>query len=219
MVRVSSDATNSDLLGRWNAGDARAGAALALEDAVWIRQRIRMARGEALARDVETEDQLQDLLVEVLAYRPRFAVKSRSQFRALLARMLQNDLIDRARRVDRRPARTQRELAETQISLVGRRKLTSPVDAAERGEELAWMRIGVEFLDDEKRRLIVGHVFDGRSFEDLANEDETNARAMRMRYTRAIVKLSGIVQRLRAGGLDQLLEEQDVNLEVVDEDE
>lgn len=193
------------LLQQWNEGDAQAGARLALLDVDWIRGRIRRARGEALLGEAETEDQIQDLLVEMLAYRPRFAVRSRGQFRALVARMLENDLVDRARRSNRRPNRTHKELGETRLDLTGR-QITAPGDAAQRSEDIAWLRVGVEFLEDERRQLIIQHVFDGKSFDELALGDEAARNALRMRYNRAMVKLGGIIRQLRTGQIDGLLE-------------
>ena len=195
-------------LKRWNGGDAAAGAELAMADADWICGRIRRARGGKLGRDVETVDQLQDLLVDVLAYRPRFAVRSRKQFRGLIARMLTNDLADKARRASARPQRaTLAQLSESRVSLVVDGSFTAPDAAAERSEDVAWLRLGVDFLDDESRELILRHVFEGETFVSIAETTAVSADAVRMRYHRVMVRLGGIVQRLQRGEADELMDE------------
>ena len=107
--------------------------------------------------------------VDVLAYRPRFAVRSRKQFRGLIARMLTNDLADKARRASARPQRaTLAQLSESRVSLVVDGSFTAPDAAAERSEDVAWLRLGVDFLDDESRELILRHVFEGETFVSIA---------------------------------------------------
>lgn len=194
------------LLEEWCRGDHGAVVELARRDAAWIHAKIRKSRGEQLAADAETVDQMQDLMVEILRYRPRFVVKSRAQFRALVGRMVQNDLIDRARAVSARPARDA-EFTESVLSLDPRVAAPrAPDSLAAQNEDLAWIRIGLEFLDDEPRQVVMRHLIAGVTFVRLAEELGVSTNTLRMRYHRAVARLSGIVERLQSEGLDALMD-------------
>lgn len=210
--RMTEDERTRELLERWHGGDRSAAAELVERDRDWILARVRQARGPMLRNDAETADHFQDLMLEVLDYAPRFVVASQAQFRALIARMVDNLLIDRARWLERRrpvrPATRPDWAGESRLCLdpaLGDSQ--GPAAQAERAEEIDWLRLGLEFLDPEERRVVHEHKLCGRSFVDLADEFGLQANTVRMRYNRAVLRLAGILRRLQAGGLDGLLAE------------
>ena len=131
-------------------------------------------------------------MLEVLEYSPRFLVGSRAQFRALVARMIDNMLIDGARRIARRPRK-----AATPESLLARESYVSldpslrvsdaPDERASQQEELDWLRLGLEFLDDDERKLVRAHRLDGRTFVDIGEELGAEPNTVRMRCNRAVM--------------------------------
>ena len=201
---MADDSEITALLAAWCAGDGEAIAELVRRDTDWIRKRIRRGRGGHLAAEVETVDQVQDLILNALRYRPRFVVANRRQLRALLGRMIDNDLAERARRARRRPD-VAGDFRESVVSLDPRVAVPrSPSSQADENENLAWIRIALEFLGDEQRLVVRRHLFEGMPFTSLEEELGANADTLRMRFTRAVARLTGIVQRLQAEGLDAM---------------
>lgn len=199
-----------DLLRRWHGGDRQALGVLLDRDRGWIRSAVRRQRGERLKRFDDTVDDMQDLMVEVLEYAPRFEVANQRQFRGLVSRMIRNLLIDKARKIKVRQPRGLAQgdaLGESRISLdPALASMTSPSEAAAREEELQWLRIGIEFLDDEDRDVIRMHKFEGIPFAEIARRFEVEANTARMRCRRALLRLAGIVQRLQRDGIDSILD-------------
>ena len=84
------------LLARWHQGDADALATLVEQDREWIERRVRGRLGALLRHRHDTQDIVQQTLVEVLRYGPRFLLNDRGHLRGLLARMVENTLRGRA---------------------------------------------------------------------------------------------------------------------------
>ncbi|MCC6781728.1 MAG: sigma-70 family RNA polymerase sigma factor [Planctomycetes bacterium] len=201
-----------DLLRAWHGGDRAALLALVDRDREWVFARVRRGRGPLLQRDADTIDHVQDLMLEVLEYSPRFLVRDRAQFRALVARMIDNLLIDGARRAARRPRFASPVTAQTgQESIVSLdpalRVSDAPPERAAQAEELDWLRLGLEFLDDDERKVVRAHRLEGRTFVEIGSELGLEPNTVRMRCNRAVLRLAGIVRRLQSGGLDDLLAE------------
>ena len=196
-----------DLLHRWHEGDAEALAALVERDRGWVEGRVRKRRGVALRRHGDTLDDFQELMLRALRYSPKFVCANRLQFRALLARMIENLVADKARSLGSRRHEVHVEsLSGSQLSLVpGVGDATGPVEAASRAEDIAWMRLGLEFLGDAERDVVWQRQFEERSFVEIAATAGATEDAVRMRFQRALLRLAAIVQRLRAGELDGLL--------------
>lgn len=196
-----------DLLQRWHGGDREALAALVERDRDWVENRVRRRRGAALQQFNETNDDVQDLMLRALQYAPRFLCRDRRQFRALLARMIENLLADRARSLAARARELHFEsIADSRLGLEPELLQSGgALQAAAQNEELAWMRLGLEFLDPDERDVIWRRQFREESFADIAAADGHQPDAVRMRFNRAVLRLAGIVQRLQAGRVQELL--------------
>lgn len=197
-----------ELLQRWQDGDREALGSLVERDRDWIEDRVRRRRGGVLQAHGETHDDVQDLMLRALQYSPRFLCRDRSQFRALLARMIENLLTDRARSL----ASRQRErhldslFAESRLSLDPALARSGEASAAAmQNEELAWMRLGLEFLEPDERDVVWRRQILEQGFAEIAAADGVQPDAVRMRFNRALLRLAGIVQRLQAGRLRDLL--------------
>lgn len=204
------DDVTVQLLRRWHAGDRGALAELVERDRVWVENHLRRRRGPVLQRLSETRDDVQDLMVRALQYSPRFLCGDRRQFRALLARMIGNLLVDRSRTpAAQHPERHVESLAtESRLALdPGLAAEPGQLAAAAQQEELAWVRLGLEFLEAEERELIRRRQLLEQSWEEIAAVDGAPANTVRMRCNRALLRLAGIVQRLQKGELRELLGE------------
>jgi len=61
----------------------------------WIQKQVRLRLGSKLRAKGETCDYVQDAVVQFLHYGPRIMISSDRQFRALLARIVENALCDK----------------------------------------------------------------------------------------------------------------------------
>jgi RNA polymerase sigma factor (sigma-70 family) len=82
--------------------------------------------------------------------------------------------------------------------------VASPTQAAERSEQMAWFRLGLELLDPGDREVIVLRRYDELAFADIAEHTGTSPDAARMRYQRAVSKLGREVSSLRHNGAGSL---------------
>jgi RNA polymerase sigma factor (sigma-70 family) len=155
-----------------------------------------------------THDDVQDLMLRALQYAPRFVCRDRQQFRGLLARMIENLLTDRARSLASRTREVhlQSVFADSRISLdPALAQSAGATEAAARNEELAWMRLGLEFLEPDERDVIWRRQLLEQSFGEIAAADGVQPDAVRMRFNRAVLRLAGVVQRLQQGQVHELL--------------
>ncbi|MCA8965088.1 MAG: sigma-70 family RNA polymerase sigma factor [Planctomycetes bacterium] len=206
-MRAPDDETRT-LLEQWHGGDRQALATLVERDRRWVEDRVRRRRGASLRRLSETHDDVQELMVRALQYSPRFLCTDLRQFRALMARMIENLLIDRSRAAAarRQEYRLESFLGDSRITLdPALAGGALPIEAAERNEEMAWMRLGLEFLDPEERDLIWRRQLLEHSLAEIGADLQIAPDAVRMRFNRALLRLAGIVQRLQAGDLQELL--------------
>lgn len=202
-----------NLLSRWHQGDRDALMQLLERDRDWIAQRIRARRSPQLRQQAETVDDVQDLMLDALEYSPRFLAANRAQFRGLLARMIENRLIDRARGLTRQGKALTLQ-SDARLSLnpeLQARQPTEPGQAAMHQEELAWMRLGLEFLEAQERALVISRQFEEKSFVEIAAAEGLAADAVRMRFQRTVLRLAGIVQGLQAGKLAEMLPAEDAS--------
>src|SRR5688572_22130435 len=81
-----------ELLLRWHQGDREALLQLVQQDADWIAARVRRRLGPVLRRRADTQDMVQNTLLQVLHDGPRFVLSDRDQLRGLLACMVENVL-------------------------------------------------------------------------------------------------------------------------------
>src|SRR5687768_9998410 len=103
--------TTLELLRRWHRGDRGALDALLQRDIDWIRQRVRARLGAGLRARGDTDDFLQEAVVEVLRYAPKFLVGDAGAFRGLMAQIVENTLRDRNEYWSRRRREAVREAA------------------------------------------------------------------------------------------------------------
>jgi RNA polymerase sigma factor (sigma-70 family) len=206
----------SHLLRRWNEGDREALDRLLERHLRWIHDRVRRALGPQLRKRAESVDYVQDAIVELLRGSPRFHVSDGRRFRALVARIVINTLRDK---VDWHTAQcrdVERELSLGSESVL---ELDPPADGdqetpsqcADRNEKEDWIRLGMELLEAEEREVLILRIWLGKTFVELGEINGESTRDAKRRFSRAMGRLTRIVQALRRGELERLLDEEGQN--------
>lgn len=203
------------LLERCHDGDQDALRALLARDLVSIRAAAhRQLRGVVRNFD-QTDDVVHDLVVRVLEREPRFVVTDRDSFRALMTRIVTNQLRNRARdlnREKRSPGRERRLDGESVLDSGGARPehgVTAPIDRASREEERDWIRLGMLLLASDDHEVLHLREWEQLSFREIGDQVGVSEDAARMRHKRAVQRLTRCVFLLKSGRVDEIATEAD----------
>jgi RNA polymerase sigma-70 factor (ECF subfamily) len=201
-VTDSADSITRQIL-LLHGGDSGALQRLVADHLPWIEARVRQRLSASLRQEGDTQDFVQETLLEVLRDGPRFAIDSPAAFRALLARIVENTLIDRERYMHRaqRDRRLQRALPTDSVLLLDSpaRSVTEPSTHAERAEQRAWLRLALELLEPDDRESIRLRDWEDVSFVEAGERLGISEEAARKRYNRALPKLAQKLDLLRRG--------------------
>lgn len=207
MLSAMSDADEHDptreLLDRWHGGDEAALEELLALHGSWIHHRVRRRLGAALRKKVESVDIVQDALVELLKYGPRFTVEGQGQFRALMGQIVENRIRD-ARdwfSAQRRTMSREQRLSESILDLSGV-GITRPDKKAEKLEWEQLVKLAVTLLDAEDREVIMKRQWDELQFDEIGEQLDISPDAARMRFNRALPKLALKIEALQAGRIE-----------------
>lgn len=85
--------------------------------------------------------------------------------------------------------------------------LKTPSKRMEQQELEAWLRLGVELLNENDREVIVLRQWEDLPFEEIGKRLEITANAARMRNERAVGRLAKLLGRLRRGNLADILQD------------
>lgn len=194
------------LLRAWRGGDDEALAVLLDEERDWICRLVRRRLGAGLRGRSETQDVVQDAVVEVLRSGPRILTRDRAAFRALLARIVENTLRDAHDRhtAARRDLRQEVPLDSRSTIVLdpSLRPVTAVSEAAVREEERALIRCAIELLEPIDREIVLLRGYRELEFADCAEQLGIAVSAAQMRFARAVPRLAKTVARLRAGVVD-----------------
>lgn len=198
-----------ELLREWRAGDAEALDTLIRRHLDWIRGIVRRRLGDHLRRCDDSQDIVQEALIDALEYGPRFEISDETAFRALLARIVENNIRDRNRWMQREcrdPRRERSRLSDSILALdPAVRSVTQPSQKVEKDETREWIRLALELLEPADREIVLWRQWDGMSWQQIGERLDTNANTARMRFHRALPKLAKKVAELRGGRLREIL--------------
>ncbi|MCR9243522.1 MAG: sigma-70 family RNA polymerase sigma factor [bacterium] len=184
-------------------GDQQALQRLVTEHLPWIERHVRKKLTGIMRRDGDTHDFVQEAMLEVLRDGPRFTIENRAAFRALLARIVENNLRDRFRHMhrDRRDVRRQRALPTDSVLVLDSpaRTVTEPPTHVERNERTAWTRLALELLAPDDREVIRLRVWEGKTFAEIGTALNLGDEAVRKRFRRALPRLADKLASLREG--------------------
>ncbi len=211
---MSSEPTETyRLLERWHGGDQEALAALLERDLSWIERRVRRRLGPRLRSQGETIDFVQDTMVKILRYGPRFVLSDQAQFRGLLSRIIENVLRDQHDRYSAQKRNVDNEKALPPEELLNLddpdRAVTTPSRAFERQEDGEWLRLAIELLRPAERKVIYLRQWSELQFSEIGEQLDISEDAARLRYHRALKALQTKMRSLRSGDLDEVLVEVD----------
>lgn len=189
MEELPGDARSSmTLLARAQAGDRAALDSLLARYLPRLRRWAagRLPRG---ARDIaDTQDLVQEALVQTFQKIERFEVRGEGALYAYLRQAILNRVRDELRRAKRRPVRT--ELDPDRRS-DGR----SPLEAAIGNEAVERYERALASLRPEEREAIVARIELGYTHEEIATLlEKPTANAARMTVERAIVRLAEVMR-------------------------
>lgn len=188
-------------LQKWHQGEAEGLSELIKRHLPWIHAHVRKRLGKDLRKKAESVDFVQDAMVQFLKYGPRIHISDDAQFRALLKRIVENAVRDRNDwfRAKRRNMSRECPLpSDTVLDLDSAVKTDrTPSQSAQRQEHEAWVRLGLELLDPDDRQVIVLRQWEKASFQAIAQQFDMKADAIRMRYNRALGKLSDKIGEIR----------------------
>ena len=207
---MSTPTETRSLLERLRSGDETALEQLLALHLDWIRVRVRALLGPELRVKEETEDLVQETLLELLRYGPRFVVSEPAQLRALLSKIAENAIRDRHRWHHRAKREIDRERPLPSGSGIdldsSAGRFTPPPERVERNEMVHWLRLGLRLLISRDREMIIMREWEGKSFVEIGELLDIPENAARMRFQRAVEKLSSKVVELRSGDLEAALE-------------
>ena len=204
------DATR-ELLLRWHRGDQEAMALLVQQEQAFVAEQVRARLGASLRRQLETQDVVQQTMLNALRNAPRFLLSDRDQLRGLFVRMVENTLRSAANHQQRQKRDVRREQPWTVVAddsvldLDAAGTATDPGAAAVREDLRAWIRLALELLDADDREVVERRDYQEQSFATIAAELEEAEDTVRMRYQRALPKLAAALTKLRQGRLRDLL--------------
>lgn len=197
-----SDDETLRLLHAWCAGDQAARDRLIQLELPWIRDHVRRRLGPKLRARAETQDYVQEALIQVLDHGPRFITGDRARFRAMLARVIENhlrDLVDFHAAGKRNPAREQPLPTESVLDLDHARAITRPSEHAVRNEQRAWLQLAIELLEPDDRRILLLRQWQELEFAAIAAQLAITEDAARMRFQRALPRLARKLEELLRG--------------------
>jgi RNA polymerase sigma-70 factor (ECF subfamily) len=198
-------------LKRWHEGDDRALDDLLAYHLPWLRGYICKRMGGVLKGKGDTDDYLQDALVQFLRYSPKIQVSSEEHFRALLARIAENSLRNNYDHFSalRRKAARERPLPDDTVLHLDPPKeaVRTPSQSANRLEREAWVRFAMELLAPDDREVLVLRQWERLSFSSIARRLEITDEAAWMRHKRALNRLAEKVWALRRGRIEEALDD------------
>jgi RNA polymerase sigma factor (sigma-70 family) len=207
---MSGDETRR-LLEEWHGGNRDALGRLLDRNLGWIRARVELRMGPLLRAKGGPTDYVQDAMVEILRYGPKFVMSDEAQFRVLMVKIVENVLRGRHDwfTADRRAAeREQATPEESALDIDARRRTaTRPSQALARSEAIELTRLGIALLDEEDREVIVLRQWDGLSFAEIGGRLGIEGDAVRMRFQRALPRLAQKVELLSRGDIESLIDE------------
>jgi RNA polymerase sigma factor (sigma-70 family) len=197
------------LLRRWHAGDDEALASLLERHRDAVRALVHQRLGGFLRQREETDDFVQEAMLQVLRDGPRFQIADDRHFRLLLARIVENVIRDRHgyHTAGRRAPARERAISRESVLVLDppRAGAATPSQITDQREQEAWVQLALELLEADDRRLIVAREWGDVPFAELGAELGTSEDAARMRHQRALVKLGRKVGELRRGGIQAAL--------------
>ena len=199
---TNSDQT-IDYLHAWYEGDNEALGRLLEENLAWMQLYVRRELDTGLRRRLDSVDLVQEGVARLLQRGPRYAPRTREEFRALLAKVIQGALgdgRDRERAMKRDVGREQALPSQGLSRFVpGGQNVGSPASQLGRAEENARMEASLDELDADDAAVLRLRHTEELEFAEIAERlGLSGADTARMRYHRALPRLGRVMERRRS---------------------
>ncbi|MHC4946594.1 MAG: RNA polymerase sigma factor [Planctomycetota bacterium] len=188
-------------LQRWHDGDRDALDELIRHHLPWIYNKVERHLSKTLKAKGDPCDYVNDVLVKFLESAPRFNISNGNKFRALIAKIVKNTLLDKydwfnARRRD--IAREQQFSSDSVLSLDPPiNHVETPSKIVNSQEQAEWIRLALDFLFPDDRELIILRDWEKMEFKQIGNKLDISNEAARMRYNRSLARLLKWITVLR----------------------
>jgi RNA polymerase sigma factor (sigma-70 family) len=204
----AQEETTLALLDAWFRGDQQALVELVRSEAPWMRLYARKRLSARMCTFETSEDVVQSVMLNLLKAELRFRPENVRQFRALLARALYNRLCEVHDYVEPR----ERGRANCTPSQAPGHVLQLPSkDAPDRqlseNEEHAFVRLALQLLNPDDRRIILWRDFQNMPFAQIGEHLSMSEDGARSRHRRALARMKVQLENLKRGQTDALIRE------------
>ncbi|MGE0145658.1 MAG: RNA polymerase sigma factor [Planctomycetota bacterium] len=179
----------TDLMTRVRSGELAAVEEIVSRNIDWLRRHASPRLDRSLRTVHDSGDLVQDAVVQLLESGELASVRDEEHLRALLARIVNHDVIDLRRRRDLR------RLDHSALAL-RERSVTRPSQHVERSEHSQLLDRSLSGLAEEDRELIRSRVWEELPFSAIAQALGCSEDAARMRFHRALARLADTAERL-----------------------
>ncbi len=172
---------------------------------------VRIRLGAKLRQKVRSSDIVQEVMIDIVRALPAFDFRTDGAFSKYLNRVVENRIRDQANHWGAQKRDMAKEVplegsrssgAKNPLYTLADPSATTPSMIVSRQEELARLEQAMDQLgqqSEESRELIVQTKIEGRTYQEIADEDGSTPDAVRMRANRASCKLSIIYKDLELG--------------------
>lgn len=175
----------------------------------WIQGFVHFKLENFQRSKADTGDIVQEALIQFLKYGPQIRLMDQKRLRAILSKIVENVIRDKYDwfTACRRSIAMERPLSADTILILDPPKTSqeTPSQIVQKKDEEAWLRLGLELLEPEKREVIVHHHWCHLSFTKIGKMMGISKVAARNRYFRALDDLIKIVEAVKNGRLESIL--------------
>lgn len=178
-----------------------------------VEKCVRRIRSPQIKRYFDTLDTSQDFMVDLVRYLPGVQIEDGDTFRRLMFRMVKNTLLDQndyIKAARRRLCDVQPLGSDTVLDLdLPRQIVSGPSTVVDQEEQNARIRLALGLLPPDEQELVLRHQFEHQTFGEIGKRMGLSEDAARMRFNRTMVKLTGLIGKLRRGDLKHVLDDAD----------
>lgn len=189
-----------ELAEQWRrSGDRDALDALVRTQIGWLHNYVRKRIGSHLRVHDDSLDFVQGALVDLVAQDATIEIRDDGSLRALLARIVDQNIRDRHKwlhREKRRPDLEAGDAGDSRVVGDALNDAATPSFVANKREEHGQLHRALEALADEDREVIWLHEWEGLSHAEIAARLGIGTDAARVRFQRALPKLAKAIERL-----------------------
>ncbi len=194
----------SRLLEAWYGGNDRALDELLDRHLPTIRAMVRKRMGRSLRAREESGDLVQDALIRFLRSRPMVRIENTKVLNAFLVRVIENVLKDK---FDFYSAQRRSSDREERFPSQGILHLETPSVISSREEQREWVRLGVEFLSEKDREVVILKEWKQETFVQIGEKTGEEPDTVRKRHRKAMMRFSEVLLRLQEGQVGEMLTE------------